>query len=162
MDIFEGHAAKNTFTNGHDDLTPIHQWFGDDAIKGPTIGFNDGGLLGHIDQTPGQVTRVCCFQCSVGQPLTSTMGGNKILEDPEAFSEVGLDRRLDDFARGLGHQTAHAGQLADLIPGAPGSRVRHDKDRIEAGCIDKLVLLVAHVVNLDLIHHLVGNILSCF
>src|SRR5258708_29039269 len=32
-----------------------------------------------------------------------------------SLAEVRRDRRLDDLARGLGHETAHAGQLTDLL-----------------------------------------------
>ena len=42
------------------------------------------------------------------------------------------DRRLDDLARRLGHQAAHAGELAHLLRGAARARVGHHEDRVEA------------------------------
>ncbi len=59
------------------------------------------------------------------------MGRAEVLEHREAFAEVGLDRRLDDLARGLGHQAAHAGELADLLDAAAGARVGHQEDRVQ-------------------------------
>ena len=50
----------------------------------------------------------------------------------ETLAEVRGDRRLDDLARRLGHETAHGGELADLLGGAARAGVGHDVDRVEA------------------------------
>src|SRR5205807_4880029 len=42
------------------------------------------------------------------------------------------DGRFDDFAGRLGHQTAHAGKLADLLFRAAGAGVRHDVNGVNA------------------------------
>ena len=55
----------------------------------------------------------------------------EVLQHRQAFAEVGLDRRLDDLARRLGHQAAHAGELADLLDAAAGAGVGHQEDRVE-------------------------------
>ncbi len=39
--------------------------------------------------------------------------------------------RFDDRAVGLGHQAAHAGQLADLRRATAGARVGHHEDGVE-------------------------------
>ena len=59
------------------------------------------------------------------------MRGNEVLQHVQAFTEVRRDRRLDDFAGRLGHQTAHTGQLPHLLLAATGTGVGHHQDRVE-------------------------------
>ena len=59
------------------------------------------------------------------------MGRAEVLEHREPFAEVGLDRRLDDLARRLGHQASHPGELADLLDAAAGTRLGHQEDRVQ-------------------------------
>ena len=59
------------------------------------------------------------------------MGRDEVLQNVQAFAEVRRDRGFDDFARRLGHQTAHTGQLADLLFGSAGTGVGHDVNRVE-------------------------------
>ena len=80
------------------------------------------------------------------------MRGDEVLQHGEAFAEVRGDRRLDDFARGLGHQTAHTGELADLLLGTAGAGVGHHEDRIELAAS---LLGAAHLAE-----HLVGDVLG--
>ena len=49
----------------------------------------------------------------------------------QTFAEVRLDRRLDDLAGRLGHQTSHAGQLTNLLDAATGTRVCHQEHRVD-------------------------------
>ena len=65
------------------------------------------------------------------RPLRAPWVEEKYSSTRQAFAEVGLDRRLDDLARGLGHQASHAGELADLLDAASGTRVGHQEDRVE-------------------------------
>ncbi len=60
------------------------------------------------------------------------MRRDEVLQHGQPFTEVGGDRRLDDFAAGLGHQTAHTGELADLLFRAAGAGVRHDVNGVDA------------------------------
>jgi hypothetical protein len=56
-----------------------------------------------------------------------TVGGDEVLQYVQAFAEVRGDRRFDDRAVRLGHQTAHTGQLTDLgaLPRAPESAIMY-------------------------------------
>ena len=45
--------------------------------------------------------------------------------------KLALIGRLDDLALRVGHQAAHAGQLADLLERATGTRVGHHEDGVE-------------------------------
>ena len=67
------------------------------------------------------------------------MGGNEVLQHRQAFAEVRRDRGLDDFARRLGHQAAHAGELTNLLLRAASAGVSHDVNGIDVA--DFVVLL---------------------
>ena len=88
-------------------------------------------VLGDVDQAPGQVARVGGAERRVGEALAGAVGRDEVLEHGQALHEVGLDRPLDDLALRIGHQAAHAGQLADLLERSAGSRVGHHEDRVE-------------------------------
>jgi hypothetical protein len=77
---------------------------------------------------------------------------DEVLQHVEAFAEVGRDGGLDDLARGLGHQAAHAGELADLLFGAARAGVGHDVNRVEVAA--------GAVVLLHGLEHFVGNLLG--
>ena len=53
------------------------------------------------------------------------MGGVEVFLNGQAFFEVRDDWRFDDFARWLGHQTAHPGQLLHLVLRTTRTGVRH-------------------------------------
>ena len=76
------------------------------------------------------------------------MRRNEVLQHGEAFAEVGSDRRLDDFAGGLGHQAAHSGKLADLLLRSAGAGIGHDVDRVD----DAFLILI-----LQRFEHLLGD-----
>ena len=91
----------------------------------------DDDVLGHVGQLAGQVARVGGLEGGVGQTLAGAVRRAEVLEHRQAFAEVGLDGRLDDLAGRLGHQAAHAGELADLVDDAAGAGVGHQADRVE-------------------------------
>ena len=103
-----------------------------DELLGAAVKLADDHLLSHVHQTPGQVTGVGGTQCGVGQTLASTVGRDEVLEYAQAFHEVGLDGPLDDLALRRGHETAHTGELADLLERSTRSGVGHHVDRVEA------------------------------
>ena len=107
-----------------------------DALRGAAVVHGDDHVLGHVGQLAGQVARVGRLQGRVGQALAGTVRGAEVFQHAQAFAEIRLDRRLDDLARRLGHQTAHAGQLADLLDAAAGAGVGHEEDRVDVavGC----------------------------
>jgi hypothetical protein len=78
------------------------------------------------------------------------VGGVEILKDGQAFLEVRDDRRLDDLARRLGHQAAHAGELLDLGLRTAGTGVSHHVDRVDV----RLAAVRVLFDGLDLLHHL--------
>ena len=102
-----------------------------DGLVGAAVELADHHFLGHVHQTPGQVPRVGRAQGGVGQTLAGAVGGDEVLEDAQAFHEVGLDGALDDLALRRSHETAHTGQLADLLEGTAGPGVGHHEHRVE-------------------------------
>ena len=76
------------------------------------------------------------------------MRRDEVLQHVQTFAEVGGNWRLDDLARGLGHQSAHTGELTNLLLRSASAGVGHNVDRIDRA---SLVLLLEYV------EHLVGN-----
>ena len=131
-DVLERGASQDAVAQLLDDLAALDQRGHLDALDGAAVVVGDDGVLRHVDETPRQVTRVRRLERGVGQALAGAVRRDEVLEDAQALAEVGGDGRLDDLARGLGHQAAHAGQLPDLLRRAAGARVGHDEDRVEA------------------------------
>jgi len=92
----------------------------------PAVELADDRVLRHVDQAAGQVPRVRGLERGVGETLAGAVRRDEVLEDGEALAEVGRDRGLDDLARRLGHQAAHAGQLPHLLLRTAGAGVGHD------------------------------------
>ena len=103
------------------------------ATLGATIFFADDDVLAHVHQTAGQITRVCCTQSRVGESLTGAVSGDEVFDNRQAFTEVRLDRSRNDFTLGVGHKTAHGGDLADLHHVSAGTGMDHHPDRVVLG-----------------------------
>ena len=124
-----------------------------DAELGAAVILRDDAVLRDVDQTPGQVARVCGLQRGVREALAGAVGRVEVFENRQALLEVGDDRRLDDLARGLCHQAAHAGELTHLRRRAARTRMRHHVDRVDVG-IRALGVLLGRG---DFLHHLLGD-----
>ena len=122
-----------------------------DALRRAAVVHRDDDVLGHVGQLAGEVTRVGRLEGRIGQALAGTVRRAEVLEHREAFAEVGLDRRLDDLAGRLGHQTAHAAELAHLLDAAAGAGVGHQEDRVHVAARAEVVLQRAHHFGGDLL-----------
>ena len=121
------HAALDALGQGFD----VGDLLYPDAVGVAAVVLADDDLLGHVHQTAGQVAGVGGTQGGVGQALAGAVGGDEELQNGQAFTEVGLDGQVDDAAGGVGHEAAHAGQLADLLHVAAGAGVGHHIDGVE-------------------------------
>ena len=123
----------------------------------PQSSRHDDRVLRHVDETTGQVTRVRGLQRRVRETLTGTVGGVEVLENVQAFLEVGRDRGLDDRAVRTRHQAAHAGKLLHLRRRTAGARVAHHVDRV-----DRLLTagLLVDLHRRDALHHLFGDLVT--
>ena len=144
-------AAQDADGERGDDLAGIDDGAHLDAVRRAAIRLADDGILRHVDEAAGQVARVRGLQRRVREALTGAVSGVEVLENVETFLEVRDDRRLDDLARRLTHQTAHGGELAHLLTRAAGAGIRHHVDGVELLVAAVLVLLDRR----DLGHHLV-------
>ena len=100
------------------------------AALGAAVLLADDDVLRDVHQTTGQVARVGGPQRGVGQTLAGTVRGDEVLQHGQALAEVRLDRARDDLALRVGHQTTHAGDLADLHPVTAGARGDHHVDGV--------------------------------
>ena len=75
------------------------------------------------------------------------MGRDEVLQHREPFTEVRRNRRLDDLARRLRHQSTHSGELANLLFRSASTRICHDVNRIERAFLVALLHLTEHLVS---------------
>ena len=101
-----------------------------ETLAGAAVVFTNDDVLRHVDQTTGEVARVGCAQCGVGEALASTVGGNEVLGHRQALAVRVDDRSRDDLTARVRHQAAHTGDVADLQPVASSARGHHAVDRV--------------------------------
>ena len=148
LDPLERNAADDTVAQRFDDFAGLDDRSNVDAFHRAAVMLADDDVLGHVNESTGQVAGVSGLQCGIRQALTCAVGRDEVLQHGETFAEVCRDRGLNDFAGRLGHEAAHAGELTDLLFGSASAGVGHDVDRVHgAGLVG-----VLHVVE-----HFVGN-----
>src|SRR6185369_14804831 len=130
LDALERHAADDAIAHGFDDLARFNDRSDIDAFARSAVILGDDDVLRHVYQTTSQVARVRGLERGIGQSLTCAVRRDEVLEHREPFPEVRRDGRLDDFARGLCHQSTHARKLANLLLRTTGAGVGHDVDRV--------------------------------
>src|SRR5262244_1056945 len=113
-------AATRPSTRSRRDwmMSPPSTRVGVDVFHGAAVVLRHDDVLGHVDEAAGKVARVRRLEGGIGQALAGAVGGGEVLQHGEAFAEVRGDGRFDDLTRGLGHEAAHARELADLLLGA--------------------------------------------
>ena len=152
-DVLRRGAAEDALAEAGDGGAALDDRLHLQRTLGAAIDLDDDAILRHVDQTAGEVARVRRLQRRIREALAGAVGGVEIFEDGEAFLEVRDDRRLDDLARGLGHQAAHAGELLDLRRRTTRTRMRHHVDGVH-----RLLATIFLVLDrLDLLHHLGGD-----
>ena len=82
----------------------------------------DDRILRHVHQTAGEVAGIRRLERGIRQTLARAVGRDEVLQHRQPLAEIRGDRRLDDLARRLGHQAAHAGELPDLLLANRGRR----------------------------------------
>ena len=127
----ERDAADDAIAQRLDDLAAFDDRPRLDAVERAAIRLGDDDVLRHVDETARQVSRVRRLQRRVRKTLARAVRRDEVLQHGEPFAEVRRDRRLDDLARRLRHQSAHARQLADLLLRSSRAGVGHDVDRVE-------------------------------
>src|SRR5690606_25673307 len=154
LDVLGRVTAQDALAQRDEHVAAFDHGAQGDAARRAAVFLGDDGGLRHVHQTTGQVTRVGGLQGSVGQTLTGAVGRVEVFKDGQAFLEVRDDRRLDDLARGLGHQAAHPAQLLHLSLRTTGARVGHHEDRVDV----RLLTLDQDARLGDFAHHLIGDL----
>ena len=134
-----------------DDLAAFDDGALDQAAGRAAILLGDDRVLRDVDEAARQIAGIRRLERGVGQALARAVGRVEVLEHGQPFLEVRDDRRLDDLARGLGHQAAHAGELLDLRRRAAGAGIRHHPHRVDR---------LARRGRADHLHHLLGDLVG--
>src|SRR5215472_5213399 len=148
LDFVQGNAANDAVTERLDFHPGFDNGLDVNAVGGAAVVLVDDHILRDVDEPTREVAGVCGLQRRVGETFARAVRGDEVFQHREAFAEVGSDGRLDDFAGGLGHQTAHSGELADLLFRTARSGVGHDVNRVD------IALLVLSFEGLE---HFIGN-----
>ena len=114
------------------------------VFPGAAVLFADDDILGHVHQSPGQVTGVGRPQGGIRESLAGTVGGDEELEHAHALHQARLDRALHGLTLRIQHQTPHAGQLVHLVGITTGAGIGHHVERVEL--IEVLVHGLGHLV----------------
>jgi len=93
-----------------------------DALLRSALVLGDDQVLGHVDESTGQVAGVGGLERRIGQTLSRTVGGDEVFENRQAFLEVGLDGVLDGLL---------ARELLPVTP--PDARPELDREHPRAG-----------------------------
>ena len=151
--VFRRGAAENAMAERGHHGAGVDNRLHPEAVGRAAIGLDDDAILRHVDQTPRQIAGVGRLQRRIGETLAGAVGRVEVLEHRQAFLEVRDDRRLDDLARRLGHEAAHAGKLLHLRGRTARARVAHHVDRVHRlGAAFRRLL-----DRLNALHHLVGD-----
>ena len=110
--------------NGFDDLARLDDRTDVDAFHRAAVVLGHDHVLRNVDQAAGQVAGVGRLERRIGQALARAVRRDEVFEHRQPFAEVRRDGRLNDFARRLGHQSAHAAEswrICCFDPRAPES-----------------------------------------
>src|SRR3984893_9573719 len=113
--ILERYASHNTVAQRLDDFARFDDGLDKNAFRRAAAVLGHDDIRRNVHQTPRQVSGIGGLQSGIRQTFARAVRGNEVLQHVEAFAEVGGDGSLDDFARGLGHEAAHAGERPDLL-----------------------------------------------
>src|SRR6185437_9509507 len=104
-DVRPAHAAADRVGQPHLDLfAAVNHPLGD-ALGRAAVVQRDDHVLGDVRQLAGQVARVGRLERSEEHTLAGAVRRTEVFQHRQALAEIGFDRRFDDLARGLGHQT---------------------------------------------------------
>ncbi len=106
------------------------------TMLGTAINLGNHQILSDVYQTACQITGVSGFQRGIRKTLTSTVSRDEVLKYAQTFTEVRSDRRFNDGAVRLGHQTTHTGQLTNLGSRTTRPGVSHHVHRVEGFLIN--------------------------
>src|ERR1700675_1638353 len=146
FDLLERHAAHDAVAQRLDNFAGLDDTGDENSVHGAAVVFADDHVLRDVNQTARQVTRVGRLQSRIGQTLAGAVRRNEVFEHRQPFTEVGRDRSLDNFARRFRHQSAHPGELTDLLFRSAGAGIGHDINRVEFAFFIPCLHLAKHFI----------------
>ncbi len=141
--VFCGHTTQYALAQRLFNVAAFDYRRHHDAFEGAAVVFGHNQILRNVNQTTRQITGVRGFQCGIRKTFTRTVGRDEVLEYVQTFTEVRGNRRLDDGAVRLRHQTTHTCQLTNLRRRTTRAGVSHHKDAVKGN----LFLFFAVTVN---------------
>ena len=156
QNVFSGHTTQNAIAQRLFNVATFDNRRHGDPFEGATIVFGYNQILCHVNQTTGQVTGVRGFQCGIRQTFTRTVRGDEVLEYVQTFTEVRGDRRFDDGAIRLRHQTTHTSKLTNLGCRTTRTGVGHHVDAVKGNLLLFNAVTVNNGFSLQVIHHRFG------
>ena len=122
LDVLGREVADDALGQRLDDVLAFLQRGDLETLDRTAILLGDRHVLRDVHEAAREVAGVRRLERGVGQTLTSAVRRREVLERRQTFTEVRLDRALDDFADATGelllrlrHQSAHTRQLTDLV-----------------------------------------------
>ena len=152
--------TQNALTQCFDDFPSFNQGLNRQAVGRTAIVFGYYQILGNVNEAAGEIARVGRLQRSIGKTFTRAVGRNEILQYIQTFAKVRGDRRLDDRAIRLGHQTTHTRQLTNLRSGAARTRVSHHVNGVEGLLRRYLAITSSNWLGTQLFHHRFGYLIA--
>src|SRR6202034_4334810 len=146
FNFLERNAAHNAVAQRLDFDSGFQNRLDVNSVGRAAIEFVDDYVLGYVNQAPREIAGIGGLKRRIGQTFTRSVRGDEVLQHGEAFAEVRSDRSLDDFARGLGHQAAHSGKLADLLFRTARAGIGHHVHRIDHALLVLLFERFKHFV----------------
>ncbi len=132
LNCLTGEASCNTLLETLNLFSSIHECLhyhaGNLILPFTAVYLTDNQILRYVYQTSCQISRVSSTQSRIGQTLTCSMRGHKVLQYVQSFTEIRLDRQLNGMTCGIGHQSTHTGQLLNLLIGTTRSGISHHID----------------------------------
>ena len=151
--LFRCGAPQDTVAQRFDDFAAFDDGAHHRALVGSAIFLGHHQILGDVHQPAREIAGVRRFQRRIGQALARAVGRDEVLQNVQAFTEIGGDRGFDDRAIGLGHQAAHPRQLPDLRGRTARAGVGHHVDGIERFLVDLLAVAIGGFLLGELGHH---------
>ena len=144
------HPAVNALGDRlHDAPTSEVQGVNFYPLTGPAVVFPDHHVHAGVHQPAGEIASIGGPEGGVGRALTPTMGGDEVLDDGKALTEVGDHRPLDNPPPRVGHGAAHPGKLLHLAGGATRAGSHDPPHRVK-----RVLGQVPHRGLLHLVHRL--------
>src|SRR3990170_723769 len=114
------------------------------AIHCPAVLLKSNYIMCGIDKPPGEIAALRRPQGSISQTFAGAVGRDEVFQGAKPFTEARFDRKVDNSAGGVGHQTTHPCHLAYLGNITLSAGVCHHVNTAEAvktlgNCLGNLI-----------------------